>query len=80
MRSLPHYCLLVASNVYPPARVTIDVLKSIRAVAANPAVHITNRVIKTVELEPSGMILNFRNITMKKRIQNGTNFIPAISE
>lgn len=77
MRSLPHYCLLVASNVYPPARVTRDFLKSIRAVSVT---HITNRVIKTVGLEPNGTILSFRNITMKKQIQNGTNFIPATPE
>ena len=80
MRSLPHYCLLVASNVYPAARVTRDFLKSIRAVPANPATHIANRVIKTVGLEPNGTILSFRNITMNKQIQNGTNFIPATPE
>ena len=80
MRSLPHYCLLVPSNVYPEARVARDFLKSIRAVPANPATHITNRVIKTVGLEPNGTILSFRNITMNKQIQNGTNFIPATPE
>ena len=80
VRSLPNYCLLVASNVYPAARVTRDFLKSIRAVPANPATHITNRVIKTVGLEPNGTILSFRNITMNKQIQNGTNFIPATPE